>query len=127
VAFIAYGYGSTSSINDARLKMFSKGKNSIESLPPSQDALHLHLDHANCQAFIWQKAAEPKPDCSLPTDHGWIMESGKLKPKMMRLDCIPNNCAELVTCSCTAECIAIVCGSCISVCLSEGVCQDEPH
>ena len=105
-----YGYGSTSCINDVRLKMFSKGKSSVESLPPSQDALHLHLDRANYQAFIWKKAVEPKPDCPLPTDHGWVMESGKLKPKMTRLDRIPKNCAELVTCSCKAECIATRCG-----------------
>jgi len=133
VAFRAYGYGSTSSINDVRLKMFSKGKSSIESLPSSQDALHLHLDCANYQAFIWKKAVEPKPDCPLPTDHGWVMESGKLKPKMMRLDRIPKNCAELVTCSCKAECITTRCGylkttgSCISICLCEGVCQGEPQ
>lgn len=125
-----YRYGSTSSINDVRLKMFSKGNSSVESLPPSQDALHLHLDRANYQAFIWKKAVEEKTDCPLPADHGWVMESGKVKPKLMRLDPIPKKCAELVTCSCKVECSPTRCGchktigSCTSAFLCGGVCQN---
>jgi len=51
-----------------------------------------------------------------------------LKPKIIGLDPIPKKCAELVTCSCKAECIATRCsclktaGSCTSPCLCRGVC-----
>ena len=128
-----YGYGSTSSINDVRLQMFSKVNRSVESLPPSQDALHLHLDRANYQSFIWKKAVEPKSDCPLPTGHGWVMENGKLKPRLMRLDPIPKKCAELVTCSCKVKCSSTRCGcfktigSCTSACFCGEVCQNEPQ
>ena len=128
-----YEYGTTSSVNDVRLKMFSKVNKSVESLPPSQDAFHLHLNRANYQAFIWKKAIEPKRDCPLPTGHGWVMENVKLKSRLMRLDTIRKKCAELVMCSCKARRSSTRCGclktigSCTSACFCGEVCQNEPQ
>ena len=47
-----YGYGDLHSINQVRLKLFVKGKCSVDCLPPTQDAIHFHLMRANYPTFI---------------------------------------------------------------------------
>ena len=42
-----------SNVNDTRMKLFGKGKNSLDMLPPTRDALDLHTVRANYQAKIW--------------------------------------------------------------------------
>ena len=48
-------------INRERASAFRRAKKSLDSLPPTQDALHLHIKRAHCQSFIWKKALEPCP------------------------------------------------------------------
>lgn len=43
-------------INKERAAAFCKVKKNIDSLPPTQDALHLHIRRANYQSMIWKRA-----------------------------------------------------------------------
>ena len=56
----------------------------LDSLPPTQDALQLHLQRVNHQVLIWKMAKQP---CNpLPTleGNGWLYdEEGVLKSKVM--------------------------------------------
>ena len=80
------------SVNEARLKMFVKGKSSIDALPPTQDALSLHVSRSNYQAFIWNTALINEIQLPSPDGHGWTFVFGKLKPLLMSLEPVPKSC-----------------------------------
>ena len=44
------------SVDDARYSLFVKAKQTFEMLPPTTDALELHIERANYQAGIWIRA-----------------------------------------------------------------------
>ena len=44
------------SVDDARHLLFDKAKRTLEMLPPTTDALKLHIARANYQAGIWIRA-----------------------------------------------------------------------
>ena len=46
------------SIDVCRNRLFLKARKSLELLPPTKDALALHLKRAAHQAMIWMKAAD---------------------------------------------------------------------
>ena len=48
-------------INKERAAAFCKSKKDLDALPPTQDALILHIKRANYQTMVWNKALEPKP------------------------------------------------------------------
>ena len=78
--------------------MFNKGKN-LDSLPPTSDALRLHLGRAYYQTNIWLYASVPHPDEA----NGWERDpySSQLKPKLLLLEPVPKICTELLReCSC---------------------------
>ena len=55
-------------IKNKRAATFRRGKKSLDGLPPTQDALHLHIKRAHLQTFIWKKA--PEPCLVLPSPEG---------------------------------------------------------
>jgi hypothetical protein len=125
-----YGHDDDTFINNVRLKMFVKGKSSIESLPPTQDALSFHIKRANYQAYIWKQALVADPQLPTADGQGWKLEEGKLKPVLVSLEAIPKACKELVSCSCKSGCQTNRCGClkighkrCTSACYCKGLCQ----
>ena len=46
-------------IDEERAAAFCKVKKNLDSLPPTKDALHLHIWCANFQCRIWKKVKEP--------------------------------------------------------------------
>ena len=48
-------------INHERVASFRRATKSLDSLPPTQNALFLHIRRAHFQTFIWKKALEPCP------------------------------------------------------------------
>lgn len=62
------------SANEARCILFGKLKQP-EQMPPTSDALYLHLKRAHYQAFIWESAHLPEVSIS-PTDNGWKVDNG---------------------------------------------------
>lgn len=125
-----FGYGNCGSVNEVRLKMFVKGKSSIEALPPTEDALSFHLMRSNYQAFIWKTALTNDTDLPSPDGNGWTVKAGKLTPVLMSLQSVPKSCMALVSCSCKKGCSPTRCGclkagflACTSACNCEGLCQ----
>ena len=100
--FIIKFYSPTSqltSINALRAEMFHKVLNP-EKLPPSKDALSLHLKRSMYQMSVWEQAKVAKPNIQLTTECGWCYtESGELVPILTTLPPIPKVCKELLSCS----------------------------
>lgn len=62
------------SADAARCTLFEKLKQP-EQMPPTSDALHLHIRRARYQVFIWESAHFPEVSIS-PTDNGWRLDIG---------------------------------------------------
>ena len=70
----------TTDVNELRFQLFCEKKGHIESsrLPPCRDCLTMHVMRANHQAGIWQRSLQPCPLIPNLSDHGWVVEEGKL-------------------------------------------------
>ncbi|XP_078368457.1 uncharacterized protein LOC144652292 [Oculina patagonica] len=91
-------------INSERAAAFRRAKKSLDSLPPTQDALHLHIKRAHHQTYVWKRALEPCPVLPNPDGSGWhYNEDGILKPKLVTLEQVSEGCLQLVYCGCTRE------------------------
>ena len=66
-------------INKERAAAFRKSKKDLDALPPTQDALILHIKQA---INHWNKSLEPCPSLPKPEDSGWYYSEGLLKLKM---------------------------------------------
>ena len=65
-------------INKKRAAAFRKFKKDLDALPPTQDALILHIKRANYQTMVWNKALEPCPSLPKPEQNGWYYSGGLL-------------------------------------------------
>ena len=85
-AFISKLYNSGTQeveINKERAAAFRKSKKDLDALPPTQDALILHIKRANYHTMVWNKALEPCPSLPKPEYSAWYYSEGLLKPKLM--------------------------------------------
>jgi hypothetical protein len=98
-------------VNKARYDMFGKGQKSLEKLPPTRDALELHLARSNYQARIWMEASTAVQTVGLPTTSGGWKENveGALEIVWARLPSVPHACIELVSCGCKTKCNTAAC------------------
>ena len=88
-------------IDQLRVFLFNKGKDP-DSLPPTSDALKLHISRAHYQTSVWLNATVPSPEGIDPETCGWERDpySNHLKPKLSVLEPIPKVCTELLQCGC---------------------------
>ena len=62
----------TDDVNEARQKMFTTGLKSLESHPPTKNALYQHLKRALLAgAFMWKHCLEKNPNIPDPSNWGW--------------------------------------------------------
>ena len=88
-----------SGVDKARARMFDQGKVALEMLPPTQDALELHLSRANFPANVWLQADKVEINVKPPTSVlGCQGTAEGLQIVWNRLECVPSQCVELVTC-----------------------------
>ena len=107
---ILYGMPKEDDINKVRLHLFLKNK-IPEALPPTKDALYLHIKRAHYQSLIWKKANFPDPSLPEALAFGWkVTETGRLKPILMTKDAIPDDELKFTSCSCTTGCNTNRCG-----------------
>ena len=124
-----YSYEKCESVNQVRLKIFVKGKSSLNGLPPTQDALHKHIARAHYQSLVWRQSLVASQKLPSPTITGWKEVNGELVPDLLSLDPMPSVCEQLVTCSCKTGC-TLRCGCagkkllCTSGCECAGSCQN---
>ena len=79
--------------------MFGKSK-SPESLPPTSNALKLHIEKAHFQASVWKQANVVKSGLPSPVTMGWSLDGDSLIPLLMTLDPIPQACLDKISCQC---------------------------
>ena len=99
---ILYGMPNEESIDKVRFHLFLKKKNP-EALPPTSDALYLHIKRAHFQAIIWKKANCPRPSLPDATNFGYEMTDMGLKPILMTKEGIPSSALEFTYCNCTMK------------------------
>jgi hypothetical protein len=119
-----YNCGHMESVNDARVLLFSKTKKP-EALPPTKDALELHIKRVHYQSLVWKQASCQDPILPNPDGMGWKRESeggSKLVPLLMTKEPIPNACKEIISCSCKSGCTTLRCGCKKAKLFCTGVC-----
>ena len=85
--------------------MFDQGKVDLEKLPPTEDALELHLSCANYQVNVWLQADQVEMNVDPPTSVlGW-----RRNPDRLQIESIPSKCIESITCGCEEKCKTAAC------------------
>ena len=103
-----YNIKNVSKTNEARVILFNKSR-SPESLPPTSDALHFHIQRAHYQAAVWRQAHLAYPVIPNPEGMGWKVEETKIKPILMSLSPVPESCQEIIACKCKSGCKTLRC------------------
>lgn len=106
--FLIVMYDRTSdctSLDAARMQMFTKKAKSLESLPPTSDAFLLHVKRTIFQAVhCWGHCMEKEPHFPDPTEWGWTQAGEGWVPKWMTLPEVSQSCSELIHCGCKKGC-----------------------
>src|SRR6218665_1121079 len=120
----------SSSVNSTRRKLFSQKGRTIENIPPTQDALGLHLKRAVYQAgHVWSQALVPLPVLPNPADWGWALCDGLWQPLWMTLPDVAKCCPELKRCGCGTGCSTKRCRCfkddlpCTALCACDAQCR----
>jgi len=104
-----YKLDSIGSVDKAQAILFSK-KGKPEALPPTSDALSLHVKRVHYQAIVWKQAHCTEPHLPDPETLGWKkIADNKLQPLLMTQDPIPKACKEIISCSCSTGCSNLRC------------------
>ena len=94
-----------SGVDKCRIDLFEKGNRDLEKLPPTQDALGLHIARANHQANVCLQANLSWQTVGLPSETiGWEESDEKLKVVWTTKASIPSSCINLISCGCTKKC-----------------------
>ena len=98
-----YGMETLQTTDSVHHVMFGKGCKP-DQMPPSSDALRLHIQRAHYQSMAWKRAHCQRPNLPDPTELGWKRNVAGLQPFLMSLNPIPESCIEPVSCSCQSKC-----------------------
>ena len=102
--FVCKLYDPTTSlkcIQKLRSLLFRKVKRKLETLPPTKDALFLHIKRADYQTLVWKKAQQPAPQLPSVEYFGWYLpESGGLKAWLITTEPVSAACLALTSCGC---------------------------
>lgn len=96
-------------VDIVRLKVFSQKTRDVERIPPTRDALDLHLKRSVFQASIWTSAHMSMMPVNNPADHGWKEEGGKLIPIWISLPLARDVFKLDVKCTCKTNCSVCKC------------------
>jgi hypothetical protein len=90
------------SINEVRYRLFQKGTNDRQKLPPTQSCLIQHTKCAHYHSQVWYSADNPTHDYASPIDNGWYKDdiSGTLLPQMTVHNPLPQKFTDIVYCKC---------------------------
>ena len=94
-----------------RLKVFSQKTRDVDRIPPTSDALNLHLKRSVFKASIWTTAHMSRMPVGNPTDHVWKEEDGKLLSIWTSLPLARDVFHLDVKCSCNGTCSMCKCTS----------------
>ena len=132
--FVVRTYTSTlenvNNVNRARYELFQFQAKSFDDLPPTQNALKLHIQRAAYTAgHIWGQALQKCPILPSPLNWGYEMKEDQLCALWTTLPTLSKD--HLSICSCKKQCKA-PCGCvtkkvcCTSLCACRGSCYGQP-
>jgi hypothetical protein len=106
-----YGGKNTSDVNSLHYSLLCSRKGLIDSqnLPPCQHTLLKHILRANYQAGIWVRALESHPNIPPPELHGWKNSGNSIEIDWMSCEPAPTAVLELISCTCSRQCIVTSC------------------
>ena len=111
-----YGNSTVDDINEVRYRKFLANRvPDPRKLPPTQDALYLHIKRANYQSFEWKRAL--CYEYSNPVGNGWIIEDGALSIQWTLNRPAPDEILEFISCNCKKSKCATKACQCKSVSL----------
>ena len=61
-------------VDEARRELFCQKNRSMETIPPTQNALLQHTQRAAYQAGIWTTSNYTNLDTPSPEGHGWLFD-----------------------------------------------------
>ena len=93
-----------SSVNETTKEIFCQKNQSVDKIPPTQDALLQHTHRALYQAGIWTTCTQAQPTIPSPEQFGWTKESGHWVPVWITIPEVSRVCSELIKCSCKGTC-----------------------
>ncbi|KAE8745985.1 hypothetical protein FOCC_FOCC007347 [Frankliniella occidentalis] len=100
-----YNGKDTLSLEENRRIFFPKRKANVTMIPPTTDALMLHISRAVFQAGqIWGQAHLTNPTMPSPSQWGWRLEDKTWVPKWTTLPPIWEACREMRGCGCKGDC-----------------------
>ena len=91
-------------VNDTRMEIFCKKNQSMENLPPTEDALKQHVKRSIFQAGIWSSSFIFKPIIPSPSLYGWKETEKVWKPDWITIPEVSESCRDLVKCGCSGDC-----------------------
>ncbi|CAH1154985.1 unnamed protein product [Phaedon cochleariae] len=97
-----------SSGDEARYQLFGVVKKP-EALPPTSDALRLHLLRCHYQVNVWENAHHARPEVMDPESYGWRLHQDEYIPILMTLEPVPKACTDILTCNCLSHCLTTMC------------------
>lgn len=107
VNFVCRLYSSESNeendVDLLRMRLFSQKTRDVERIPPTMDALDLHLKRSVFQASIRTTAHMSIMPDNNPTDHGWKEEDSKLLPIWTTIPLAKDVLQLDVKCGCTSR------------------------
>ena len=121
-----YGAKQEHNIDKVRLMKLTESKKLPEPqrLPPTKDALKLHLMRCNYQVSEWKQALNAHHAPKTPVGRGWKIEGGKLSIQWMTKKPAPDEILEFTSCNCKKSNCSSRKGRCFSIGLR---CTDVCH
>lgn len=96
----------TRSVNECRRILFTKRNRSIENIPPTADALKLHVKRAILQTMIWKQCLQREMEIPPFTSFGWKRSSScGYEPLWTTIPEVTKACSELMCCHCKTMCV----------------------
>ena len=102
-----YGKNCDAELLNYAMVMFTHSLKSLDSIPPTQDALFQHTKHALlAAAFIWKQSLSKIPKIPKPSDWGWewITRNNQCLPFWTDMADVSHACSLLLHCGCVVAC-----------------------
>ena len=91
------------SINECRRELFCQNNKTMETIPPTQDALLQHCKRVMYQAGIWTTSDIDQQRTPSPEGWGWTLDGDKWLPVWTTQPVVSKACSELVKCACKSD------------------------
>ena len=95
------------SVNEARKLLFTHSLKSLDSIPPTKNALFQHAKRAlHTAAFVWKLSLSKAPKIPDPSEWGWEWNARTKVwvPYWTDLDDVSKACALILHCGCVVAC-----------------------